>query len=804
MTGETATKASGEAQEATQLPQEFLQELIAIKPFSPEVTETALAQLPATELLSRCGQIQTARQELYYRIDRAFSNRLQGFFKEKDKGAANALIDQWNGVRDKTGEGLKELGIDISSADFGIICEALLRGRPPVQVRGSDFDIDAHRDEQGVLQFAKEKVTTDEQNGLNFLTIFRNLSLDSSSIRVVSTVRGASSGDDAELRQATTTMFGLLEDGGRIHQGDNPGEQFAIVQENDLFSEAASKMFETLGQSGKGRIEERNGLLAFFPTNEVLEAAGLFDTPEGAKLQSAGIVLSNNGWLNGAALDACHIMLSDSGNTIHLAVLGTDGVQRRNETTALISALGGDADRYHAVIIDPEKSDPLVAAFAVETQIQRTLDARTKELLVLGIEEGGRLDEQENPLYVAGLVMEGFDQISDERALELLPEILEVYKSGNSVGENHDLKLERFAAKLIDRFGERLLSDSALDTTWKHPNMFRMFAQNFVSWREENRATIDEALARSKDVGLDAWPPEIDLRRQLLMKAFEGVGFDSKTTMQLFNSWNSLDQENGRKIEKRRHIETIAMLEAAEAGSARAIYDTFFIRHFARYIPGSLLQQLRDYREGTVPDYFTLVLSSNHDWNGALRNFSRNLDRNEISTSQESSREMMVFAEVGSLAQLARQLIRMSKHFKPIDRLLVQAHGSSDHLRLGLDRGELLTREMIEQSDGAASLRRKSILSENGQVILKSCSTGKEGGVAQAIAKKVGVEVIAPPKNSGLRTEVRQKRVFGRSFGRKKHFVRFTASKDEKEEKIRANIYDSTGKKQRSQHRIRF
>lgn len=221
------------------------------------------------------------------------------------------------------------------------------------------------------------------------------------------------------------------------------------------------------------------------------------------------------------------------------------------------------------------------------------------------------------------------------------------------------------------------------------------------------------------------------------------IGLNRDDVLDMANLWVMNDREKDQRAEKRQHNvrnNVVKLIELNNAGvDISKMTSRYGIRNFTRYKTETLLaQQEASYN----PEGITLALTAESDWNGAIKSVEKNID--------QSGWENPVYAEVGSLPDIARRLIYVTKTHGPVNRLFFEVHGSEIGMYpgMGKKRKNAITVDAILESRGIERLVERGLLSKDCEVILKSCNTGHEDGVGEAISEKTGLKTTAPPYES--------------------------------------------------------
>lgn len=469
---------------------------------------------------------------------------------------------------------------------------------------------------------------------------------------------------------------------------------------------------------------------------------------------------------------------------IHLSIVNPSEAEKHAELMAMLTAEGKDTSKYHILVVDPEKTSPLLASRMVASRMQEGLREVQDDLLFdVILDEGIETTAADSRDHAARVVAERFDRLNDDQARALLPEAVQQFmRHGEGSSERF-----KFCEKLYSRYGEALFEGPEFKELWQNPQFMHLVGMGYLAFTEKLNATKDQVVT-----------PEatLEFREKLWNKFFESFGMDEKQRNETRAAWGARSPEEGLYNVARKEIRTLIELHTERPGSIKALYDAFGIRNFTRYQRGQLLRQLDTWENGVGADYLTLVISARDDWNGALESFPGMLAQNEERTTPSDVSEQMIFVEAGSSVEMLRRLVAVAKHGKAIDRLLMAAHGSKESIYFGKDR---LTIDMVESSLAATRLKDRKIIEDKAEVILKACSVGKEGGIAQTIAQRVGVEVVGATENAPVYSDV--KRPSRLKFwkrgetGRGTHYLSWP---------VDANQYDKHGRKMHTLRRVEF
>lgn len=343
---------------------------------------------------------------------------------------------------------------------------------------------------------------------------------------------------------------------------------------------------------------------------------------------------------------------------------------------------------------------------------------------MVGLEEVG--DEIKRVVFYSGFAGRELDPGHDARILKaLLP------YAGEHQAHLHSLFVDSYRGYLLHHNN---LKSPAVDGLWQSPE--------FLSFMGSRAAgNLDRYDSWSN------WPKE---EQALFIRALESYGFTDTERQDLGQAWSSYvtKEESGEIIEERRNRKKQALIDSfnvmsrlmtAGAEVPHEIYEKFGIRHFGRYSAQDLYTQYKAFNErqpGGSP--ITLVVQATYDYNGAFRNGSERYSGLEP-----------IYTEAASLRELATRVLLTRKGFGKIKSLFVAGHGALDSVTLSAT--EEVTKKQMEQSEALKSIKDRDIFSDDAQIVLFACNTGKSGGIAETVSHISAIDVIAPTVPTTMR-----------------------------------------------------
>ncbi len=240
---------------------------------------------------------------------------------------------------------------------------------------------------------------------------------------------------------------------------------------------------------------------------------------------------------------------------------------------------------------------------------------------------------------------------------------------------------------------------------------------------------------------LEADPQYREFAQAIIATEMKKAGFDYAELRELWKkASNPMDKESALHIMR---------LEHRYPSLPKTLNEDFGIVNFRRY-PESVLVQQFEMRERTDIPYGILLFPID-DHNGA---FSGNSD--DVGTFADSLGDSYALriVECDSKFDIAKRLISLERRYADAERghkisfAVIGGHGNENLIVFGGEdeRHRLLKTDFAGKSAG----RIASYFVENPTLILASCSTGKDGAIAQDLSTTLHATVIAPDGNTKL------------------------------------------------------
>lgn len=197
------------------------------------------------------------------------------------------------------------------------------------------------------------------------------------------------------------------------------------------------------------------------------------------------------------------------------------------------------------------------------------------------------------------------------------------------------------------------------------------------------------------------------------------------------------------------NVECMVALETRRPGSTAVLRKEFGMENFARYLIEQMVDQF-DKRDDRSRRYGIAVYPKS-DHNGAFwisnRPGGRADDVVSLRTSLADKFYLRIY-EVGSRVGMARVLVGSKERYAnhgagKIAFAIIGGHGTKDSIRLG-DATETTTLHATDLLGRGMGRAGGEYLEEGATILLRSCSTGAEGGIGQTLSRVLGVKVIAP------------------------------------------------------------
>ncbi len=230
-------------------------------------------------------------------------------------------------------------------------------------------------------------------------------------------------------------------------------------------------------------------------------------------------------------------------------------------------------------------------------------------------------------------------------------------------------------------------------------------------------------------------------RHKLLEDILGGFGITDAWACE--RTWSHTTKDKRYVPDVGKNLVYIAELEQAMPSGPKLLHDFYGIRGFARYPQYVLNRQLEIHGKADKP--YGVVVSALDDQNGALKQPS-----NVYWDKQLAEHYDVRVLEAGSAPEIARRMLAMDKLYGAAQKIsfaVVHAHGEHDKFYLGsiyfTQMAALSIRNRFDSS--------RRFFTKNPTILMMSCSTGKEQGIAQKLSRDLEATVIGPDGDSGLK-----------------------------------------------------
>ncbi len=179
-------------------------------------------------------------------------------------------------------------------------------------------------------------------------------------------------------------------------------------------------------------------------------------------------------------------------------------------------------------------------------------------------------------------------------------------------------------------------------------------------------------------------------------------------------------------------------LEAQRPGIIKTLSKEFGIKNFGRY-PEDLLIKQFDQKE--QEGRFGVASFPRLDHGSAFGNENNRKTISEMASKLGDEYKIRI-TEVGSIFDLVKKLSQLHSRYGKMAFGMIGAHGAKDEMQFDWeDKNELWTNNVLKSPSAP---RLHDYFEDGATLILRSCSTGTEDGIGQAISKSLGMKVIAP------------------------------------------------------------
>lgn len=347
------------------------------------------------------------------------------------------------------------------------------------------------------------------------------------------------------------------------------------------------------------------------------------------------------------------------------------------------------------------------------------------------------------PHFVAKPLIERTEKIiteSTEMALVQNPNFFE--QNGNrGLSLLKGFKVER--SKRIVQIVDETVSDDTLNMLFKGGNDDLSTIDTLLKLGSEKMKRVVEATIETyinegngNLYRLTSKQLELPYAKDLILHKvgdYVSAQYDIKDGYKLVKRW-----ETSASLAVETNLSTLKYLEKLKPGAVKLLHEEYGICEFGRYPYEMLVDQVESH-DKDIP-YGVLVYPSSDENNA----FDQDYDVLRKLYDGTKGKHINRIFEINTRTDFARALVTLDlKYDTKIDYMIFAAHGSKDRIDFGhaFRQGYLSTKSL---EDSKSLDRVKRMFSPNPQIVLFSCHTGKENGIAQVVSDKLNATVIAP------------------------------------------------------------
>jgi hypothetical protein len=232
--------------------------------------------------------------------------------------------------------------------------------------------------------------------------------------------------------------------------------------------------------------------------------------------------------------------------------------------------------------------------------------------------------------------------------------------------------------------------------------------------------------------------------KALLDRILARLGIEGDTET-FINAWSE-ENDGEYKIDSKNNLNAIAELETVRPGASKLLHDFYGIRAFARYPTQMLIDQYDNHGKTDKP--YGITVTAIEDHNGAF-----GASKSDAGRPYRGLRDHFYTRaiEAKNKIELGKNLLKLKSLYgdaQKIQFVFLQAHGEPDGFMLGnyglfSHIGEISLTTQIGNNT-------RQLFTEKPVIVLASCSTGAENGIAQKLSRDLYATVIGPEEQSEL------------------------------------------------------
>ncbi len=241
-----------------------------------------------------------------------------------------------------------------------------------------------------------------------------------------------------------------------------------------------------------------------------------------------------------------------------------------------------------------------------------------------------------------------------------------------------------------------------------------------------------------------------DLRTQasqeLTARVMKNYGLDYAEFSKI---WGNYSHRTGLMGMARFNLNAILSLEAVRPDIAKTLHDEFHISLFNRYPHEVLLAQYDQRNDSNIP--YGVMINSIADHNEALASLGMSGLMKSIHGELQKIGYGIRIYEGGTEEEVKGYFEQANQRYgaKTPQFGLISGHGYPDGIQMDWESPKQPSRIIRQHSfQGEPSLRFTDYMKDDATLVLISCSTGAEGGIAQEISKQ-GLVVVGPDQEAG-------------------------------------------------------
>ncbi len=215
------------------------------------------------------------------------------------------------------------------------------------------------------------------------------------------------------------------------------------------------------------------------------------------------------------------------------------------------------------------------------------------------------------------------------------------------------------------------------------------------------------------------------------------------------NAWQRSISDSSRTsfhIYVQRNLETMGEIDyRCRENTISYLNKNFGIYDFGRYPADMLIRQYNAEHTPEIASPYGLVINPRDDHNGVFYHLYGVYDKLNRSLEEQDQPWLMRVIEVDNKREMARRVVEFIKKYGPAKFGIIGGHGTTKTIRLGEGSGMYVLH--ADDLEGSGIQRGgKKLFEEGATIILNSCTTGAEEGIAEKMSETFGLTIIAPDR----------------------------------------------------------